>query len=84
MNQSENFQEIIADLGMIEEDSEIPRNVRAKIKNAMDILSSDQIEGFDIKVNRSLQELSELAEDPNVPSSTRMQIWSIVSRLESK
>ena len=37
-----------------------------------------------MKIDRSLQELSEVADDPNISSYTRMQIWSVVSQLESK
>lgn len=78
------FQDIMEGLSMIEEDTSVPKNVRIKIKNAVNILSDDQEGNADIKIDRSLQELGDVAEDPNIPQHTRMQIWSVLSMLESK
>lgn len=79
-----NFEEIMEGLSAIEKDNSIPKNVRIKIKNAMIILTDEQETNIAIKIDRSLQELGDVAEDPNVPQHARMQIWSVVSRLESK
>jgi len=68
----------------IEKDTSIPKNVRIKIKNAISILTDVQELNIDIKIDRSLQELGDVVEDPNIPQHARMQIWSVVSRLESK
>ena len=76
------IKEILEGLSLIEDDSSVPKNVRAKIKNAMNILSSGD-ENVDINIDKSLQELAEVADDANVPQYTRMQIWSVVSQLES-
>lgn len=78
------FQEIMEGLSTIEKDSSVPKNVRAKIKNAIILLSDEQEKNIGIKIDRSLQELGDVAEDPNIPQHTRMQIWSVVSMLESK
>jgi len=79
-----NFEEIMEGLNSIEKDSTIPKNVRIKIKNAITILSDEQELNMSIKIDRSLQELGDIAEDPNIPQHARMEIWSVVSRLESK
>ena len=79
-----NFEEIMEGLNAIEKDNSIPKNVRIKIKNAIMILTDEQETNVEIKIDRSLQELGDVAEDPNVPQHARMQIWSVVSRLESK
>ena len=80
----ENFDEVLEGLSAIESDTTIPKNVRAKVKNAMVILNDEQEKNLAIRIDRSLQELGDVAEDPNIPPHTRMQIWSVVSRLESK
>ena len=58
------------------------KNIRIKIKSTISILQQDNCD-INIKIDRSLQELSEVADDPNISSYTRMQIWSVVSQLES-
>ena len=78
------FSEILDGLILIESDTSIPKNVREKIKNAIEILNNGQECNFAIKIDRSLQELGDVIEDPNLPAHARMQIWSVVSRLESK
>ncbi|MBS3175224.1 UPF0147 family protein [Candidatus Woesearchaeota archaeon] len=79
---NEEITEILEGLAVIESDISVPKNVRMKIKNAMVILSNEQEENKDLKFDRSLEELGSVAEDPNVPQHTRMQIWSVVSQLE--
>ena len=78
------FVEIMEGLSNIEQDGAVPKNVRIKVKTAMDILSNESEANVNMRIDRSLQELGEIAEDPNLESHTRMQIWSVVSRLESK
>lgn len=78
------FQEILEGLSLIESDASVPRNVRMKVKNAIVILRNDQEANLDIKIDKSLEELGSVAEDPNIPQHTRMQIWSVVSQLETR
>jgi uncharacterized protein len=77
------IQEIIDSLANIHEDNDLPKNIKTKIKDSMNILANNDC-NIDLRVNESLEELSTLAEDPNIPTYTKMQIWSIVSQLESK
>lgn len=84
MFSQESLVEIMEWLNSIEKDTTVPKNVRAKVKNAMGILTDEQEVNIDMKIDRSLQELGDIAEDPNIPQHTRMQIWSVVSLLESK
>ncbi len=79
-----NFEDIMEGLIAIERDTTIPKNVRVKIKNAIEILTGSENDSMDLKIDRSLQQLGDVAEDPNIPQHARMQIWSVVSRLESK
>lgn len=74
--------EIVDNLSLISEDQTVPKNIRLKIKGAISVLTNNS-ENFSIRKDKSLEELGNLAEDPNVPPYTKMQIWSIVSQLES-
>ena len=74
------MKELIETLSAIEQDNTVPRNVRIKIKTSIEIL---QNKDDNLRIEKSLEELGEVVEDPNVPSYARMQIWSIVSQLET-
>ncbi|MBI2673236.1 UPF0147 family protein [Candidatus Woesearchaeota archaeon] len=67
----------------IEQDLSVPKNVRVKVKNAMTALQEESLEQA-LKINKSLQELDDIAADPNIPSFTRTQIWNVVSLLETQ
>jgi uncharacterized protein (UPF0147 family) len=77
------IQVVIENLSLIEEDLEIPKNIRCKVKEAIGVLLDDKT-NISLRVNRSIEELSEIADDPNLQPYIRMQLWSIVSQLESK
>lgn len=77
------FIEIINGLNSIEKDESLPRNVKIKIKSAIESLNNETIE-LNLRVDRSLEELGSLAEDPTTPSHARAQILSFVSLLESR
>ncbi len=83
MATEETIQTVIEDLSLIEQDMTIPKNVRHRIKTAMELLLSND-PNVRLKVDKSLEELGDVADDPNIPPYTRMQIWSIVSQLERK
>lgn len=76
--------EIINDINEIltglEGDGAVPRNVKEKIKNILSFLNEDS--DIKIRVNKALHELDCIADDPNLESYTRTQIWNVVSLLE--
>ena len=78
----DNMKEIINLLLQLEQEITIPKNIRIKIKGTMDLLHENL--DLAIKIDKSLQELDEIAEDPNVPSYARTQIWNVMSLLESR
>ena len=71
---------VINSLNEIQADSTVPRNVRTKIEAIVNTLKDDT--ELSIKVNKALNELDELANDVNLQSYTRTQIWNIMSVLE--
>lgn len=72
---------VTALLTQIEEDNTVPRNIRSRIRDILSVLNGEGEES--IKLDKSLQELDLLSDDPNVPSFTRTQIWNAMSLLES-
>lgn len=79
---TEKVLEIINSLVQIKEDDTIPRNVRDKINLAILALNEEHTD-LDVRINKSLQELDELSDDPNLPIYARTQLWNVVSLLES-
>lgn len=75
--------EILESLSQIEQDSTVPKNVRFKIKAAIDALQQEKEIALDLRINKALQELDDLSDNPNIPVYTRTQIWNVVSLLES-
>ncbi len=64
----------------LEQDSSTPKNVKSKIASTLKVLNGNS--ELSIKVSKALHELEEIAEDANVESYTRTQIFNIVSLLE--
>lgn len=77
------MEDIISNLKVIEEDTTVPKNVRSKVKSAILALEENNGKTKSVKIDKALQELDDLSDDPNLPSYTRTQIWNVVSILES-
>jgi len=75
------FQEIIEILVEIETDETVPKSMRSKVREAINFLESQPSE---IAVDKLIQELDSLLDDPNLPVYARTQIWNAVSLLESQ
>lgn len=73
---------IIEVLLQIEEDQSVPKNVRGKVKEVVLMLNEAE-NSIAVRVDKSLQQLDDLSDDPNVPVYTKTQIWNVVSLLES-
>jgi len=74
------IQNIIALLYQIEEDHSIPKNIRFRIKTAIDMLSDNGAPA--VKTSKALEELEAASDETNLPTYTRTQIWQVVSLLE--
>lgn len=80
----EQFNEIIMAISELQEDSTLPRNVKTKLTEVSQILSTqEQADGASIRINKALDQLSEISDDVNLQAYTRTQIWNIVSMLET-
>ena len=74
------LEQVIEALEELKEDTTIPRNIRLRIEEIIQYLKDGS--DISIKINKAFNELDEIANESNIPSYTRTQIWSIVSLLE--
>lgn len=75
------IKEIIDALSELGNDLAVPKNVKNKINQMINILEDDS--DLSIRVNKVLNELDEIADDTNMQAYTRIQILNIVSLLET-
>tara|TARA_Y100000294_G_C8369924_1_gene262309 strand:- start:99 stop:356 length:258 start_codon:yes stop_codon:yes gene_type:complete len=80
MTKQEQLNSILEVLKELSEDSTVPKNVKAKVLEVIEILKSS--EELSLKISKALQELEEISDDNNLQSFTRTQIWNITSMLE--
>lgn len=71
---------VVTLLNELKDDRTVPKNARALIEDAIKIL--DDGTKMEIKVSKVLYQLEEIADDVNLQSYTRTQIWDIISSLE--
>ena len=77
----ERLKNIIVALEELQSDPSVPKNVKSRIEKSIQFLK-EQNNDMSLNVNKALNELDEIAEDTNMQSYTRTQIWNIVSMLE--
>jgi len=75
-----NDENIGATLSELKDDVTVPKNVRLRVEKVIRVLN-DKTEN-DIKVSKALNELEEIADDVNLQSYTRTQVWNVISALE--
>lgn len=76
------IKEAIEYMSELEEDSSIPRNIKAKISTIISSLKNTKDENISLTVNKLLSDLDDISSDANLDQFTRQQIWSISSMLE--
>ena len=74
------LESVVASLNEIQEDVTVPRNVRTQMQSIMTTLRTET--ELSIKINKALSQLAEIANDINIQSYTRTQIWNLISVLE--
>lgn len=79
---NEDVQEVIDYLSELTDDSNIPRNVKAKLNDIIKQLKSATSDNLSLTVNKLLADLDDISNDANLDSFTRQQIWSVSSMLE--
>ncbi len=79
--ETQDLKNIIEALVDLNDDRTVPKNVRTKLLNIVEILKDDT--EVNIKVNKALDELDDIQSDANLQPFTRTQIWNIASALET-
>ena len=71
---------VVATLCELKGDITVPKNVRLKVEKVTKLLNEET--EIDNKVSKALNELEEIADDVNLQSYTRSQVWNVISALE--
>jgi len=50
--------------------------------NESNLQLSEKDKNLPLRIDKSIQELDEITEDPNLPIDTKTQLWNIFSKLE--
>jgi uncharacterized protein (UPF0147 family) len=79
---AERLKKALADLQQVVESSITPKNIRKVLKDAMNSLSDARI-SVGVRAASAISILEELTQDPNMPSFSRVTMWSALSNLES-
>jgi len=62
-------------------DNSVPRNIRKIVEEAKNkILSNEE---FDTKITSAIYLLDDISNDINMPSHTRTELWTLISKLEA-
>ncbi|HLD88725.1 MAG TPA: UPF0147 family protein [Candidatus Nanoarchaeia archaeon] len=77
----EKLSSVLEALNELQNDNTVPRNVKNKVGAIIEILK-DETTDVSIRINKVMQELEEITEDPNMQAYIRTQIWNVVSLLE--
>ena len=72
----------IAILSSISDNPSTPRNIRKLIKDSIVILNDESL-SVGVRAPNAISMLEDVSQDPNIPSFSRVTIWSAVSSLES-
>ena len=79
---NEKVKQAISLLDEIIEDRTVPRNIRDAATRSKESLKEENLD-IAVRVDRVIQYMGEVSDDPNMPVYTRTQIWNIISLLES-
>lgn len=82
LDNEEKLQRAVQTLRQVSESDITPKNIRRDVRNAITTLGNNKL-SQGIKAADSIAILEGLARDPNIPSSSRVVIWSAISILES-
>ena len=69
-------------LKSVADSNSIPRNIRKIVKEAI-VMLNDTETSISIRAANAIAFLEDVSQDPNMPSYSRVTIWSAVSNLES-
>ena len=71
----------ITTLQSVSDSPTTPRNIRKIIKDTITMLQNKTL-SLGVRAANAISMLDEVSQDPNMPSFTRVTLWSAVSTLE--
>ncbi|MFA5049592.1 MAG: UPF0147 family protein [Candidatus Micrarchaeia archaeon] len=72
---------IIGEIDLILGDTGVPKNIKKALLDSKErLLSEDE---WNVKISSAIYYINNISEDINMPTHSRMQIWTIISELES-
>lgn len=75
------LEKIIREIDIILEDHTIPKNIKKALQDSREkLLSNDE---WNVRLSSAMYYINKISEDINMPTHARMQIWTIMSELES-
>ena len=80
MTNIEQAAQLLSEIG---EDKFSPKSVKAVVEKSLELLKEEKV---DVKVNidKVIQMLDEISNDPNIDITVRTMIWNVVSVLEAQ
>ena len=76
----DSLRQAIVFLKMLQDDSAVPKGMKEKMLSTIVVLEG--VEPLMTKKNKAMAVLESLSDDPNMPSMTRTQLYSVISLLE--
>jgi len=74
------MQEIITILQNIKEDLSIPKNIKERLNQTIQTLCLNNCDDS-MKIDKALEELDNISDDPNIPTYTRIEVLNVISVL---
>ncbi|MCP8313758.1 MAG: UPF0147 family protein [archaeon] len=78
----EKLAKAISTLQTVADSTITPRNIRKMVKDAIVMLQDTKL-SIGVRAANAISMLDEISQDPNMPSFSRVTIWSALSTLES-
>jgi len=78
----EKLAKAISTLQTVADSTITPRNIRKMVKDAIIMLQDTKL-SIGVRAANAISMLDEVSQDPNMPSFSRVTIWSALSTLES-
>lgn len=81
-NNEEKIKQALILLQQIVDDNTIPRNIRKTAQEATKMLQTKNLTPG-VKAANAISVVDQISQDPNMPPHTRVQLWQVVSTLET-
>ena len=78
----EKLAKAISTLQTVADSTITPRNIRKMVKDSIVMLQDTKL-SIGVRAANAISMLDEISQDPNMPSFSRVTIWSALSTLES-